>query len=71
MFEYALYRELCYKGMDVEISGIAKIGYYFTNMEGGNLTRQLIILLGGFLIFAGSWLITFHRAAKQFEKYDI
>ncbi len=59
------------KGMDVEISGLAKVGYYFTNMEGGNLTRQLIILLGGFLIFAGSWLITFHRAAKQFEKYDI
>ena len=58
-------------GLDIEISGLARIGYYFANMEGDNLVRQFIILLGGFLIFAATWPLTFHRAAKQFEKYDI
>lgn len=55
----------------VEFSGLGKIGFYLVNMEGGNLYRQLIILLAGVLIFSVSWIFTFNRAAKQFEKYDI
>ncbi len=58
-------------GADVELSGFARIGYYFVSMDGANIPRQLLILLGGFLIFAASWPLTFRRAARQFEKYDI
>ena len=33
--------------------------------------QQSLLLCAGILIFAGSWIITFKRAAKQFEKYDL
>ena len=58
-------------GTITELPALAKIGSYLYISNAENLKRQAIILLGGFLIFAGSWYITFRRAAKQFEKYDL
>lgn len=59
------------KGELLEFSGLGKLGSYLVSMEGRNLYIQLIILVIGILIFSGSWIITFNRAARQFEKYDI
>ena len=54
-----------------ELPALAKIGSYLYITDGSYLSRQALILLGGILIFAGSWVITFQRSARQFEKYDI
>ena len=54
---------------------IAAVAYFLvyaiSNTDGAMLERQLLVLLGGILIFAGSWYLTFCCAAKQFEKYDL
>ena len=50
---------------------LVSVGQMFTDMSGAFLNRQFIILFGGILIFAGVWALTFARAAKQFEKYDL
>ena len=50
---------------------LVSIGQMFTDMTGAFLNRQCIVLFGGILIFAGVWALTFARAAKQFEKYDL
>ena len=50
---------------------LVSVGQMFTDMSGDFLNRQFIVLLGGILIFAGVWILTFARAAKQFEKYDL
>lgn len=59
---------------DEEIVGsqsFARIGLILSARGGESVSRQCIILFAGFLIFAGSWVITFHRAARQFECYDM
>ena len=50
---------------------LVSVGQMFTDMSGAFLNSQFIILFGGILIFAGIWALTFARAAKQFEKYDL
>ncbi|MDE7221572.1 MAG: ABC-2 transporter permease [Oscillospiraceae bacterium] len=35
------------------------------------LIRQLPILLAGIIIYAGTWLLTYKAASKQFEKVDL
>ena len=35
------------------------------------LSRQLPILLAGIIIYAGTWLLTYKSASKQFEKVDL
>ena len=50
---------------------LVSVGQMFTDMSGAFLNRQFIILFGGILIFAGVWILTFARAAKQFERYDL
>ena len=52
-------------------ASLARVGMIFNSTYSGMLGKQCIVLLGGFLIFAGSWVITFTRAAKQFETYDL
>ena len=59
---------------DEQIAGsfsLQRIGLMFSAVDGPFVAKQCIILLGGVLIFAGSWCITFNRAAHQFEKYDM
>ena len=50
---------------------LVSVGQMLTDMSGAFLNRQFIVLFGGILIFAGVWVLTFGRAAKQFEKYDL
>ena len=50
---------------------VAKLGQIFSSNDNTFLLQQGIILLIGLVIFALSWKITFNRAAKQFEKYDM
>ena len=50
---------------------LAKIGELFTSRESQFIIPQLIILALGLAIYAVSWLLTFRRAARQFEKYDM
>ena len=59
------------KGKIAELPLIAEFGRRICSSNSTDLAPQLLILLGGFLIFAGSWYITFLRAAKQFEHYDL
>jgi len=50
---------------------LAKVGQIFSANDNSFLLQQCIILLIGLIIFALSWKITFNRAARQFEKYDM
>ncbi|MBR5645700.1 MAG: ABC-2 transporter permease [Treponema sp.] len=59
------------EGTITELSKLASTGQMFTDMTGAFIKNQFLILLGGILIFAGVWILTFFRAAKQFEKYDL
>ena len=59
------------KGLSDELPFIAKIGAVISGSADEYLLPQLGILLAGLVIFGISWLITFKRSAKQFERYDI
>ena len=50
---------------------LARIGFMINSRGGETLTQQCLVLLGGFLIYAGSWILTFNRASHQFERYDM
>ena len=50
---------------------VAKIGELFTSHDSQFIIPQLIILAAGLVIYAVSWCLTFRRAARQFEKYDL
>ena len=52
-------------------ASFARLGLIFNSNNTDMLAKQFLVLLGGILIFAVSWIITFHRSAKQFEKYDL
>ena len=65
------YQKLMTNGEEVTLSFLASVGEMFANTDGAMLERQLLVLLGGILIFAGSWYLTFCCAARQFEKYDL
>ena len=47
------------------------VGLGFYSMDSAFIGKQCLILLGGILIYTGTWVLTFNRAAKQFEKYDM
>ena len=50
---------------------LAKIGCYFAQTDMTSQIKQIPILAVGFLVFALSWLVSFRRAARQFENYDM
>ena len=50
---------------------LENIGHYLTMTDSASQIKQLPVLGAGILFFAISWIITFYRAARQFEKYDI
>ena len=50
---------------------LADIGSFITSTDPSDLVRQLPILAVGIVLFAFSWILTFRRAARQFEKYDL
>lgn len=50
---------------------LATIGRFITSLDPADLVRQLPVLLAGIVLFALSWILTFRRAARQFEKYDL
>ena len=52
-------------------SALARLGLGFYSQDSAFLAKQCLILLGGILIYTGTWVLTFSRAAKQFEKYDM
>ena len=59
------------EGTISELPKLAQVGQMFTDISGQFLKSQCLILLGGILIFGGVWYLTFARAARQFEKYDL
>ncbi len=65
------FQKLMEKGEDVSLPFLARVGEMFVNTDGSMLVKQLLVLLGGILIFTGSWYLTFRCAARQFEKYDL
>lgn len=67
---YAMRKKL-EEGIISELPRLAKIGSYLCDPDRVYLARHCLILFGGFLIFAGVWYLTFCRAARQFEKYDM
>jgi len=54
-----------------ELPLLAKAGQLFTSSDSQSIIPQLLILAGGIVIYIISWLLTFRRAARQFEKYDL
>ena len=71
MWSYFHFNSLLSDGKIDSLPSLAKIGLMLNAKEGPLLTKQCIVLLCGLLIFAGSWVLTFRRAARQFEKYDM
>ncbi|MBP5567702.1 MAG: ABC-2 transporter permease [Treponema sp.] len=59
------------EGKITELSKLAQIGQMLTDTTGAFMKNHCIILLGGILIFAGLWYISYCFAAKQFKKYDM
>ena len=57
-------------GEIAELPVFAKFGSNLYNMESA-LGTQINVLIAGIIIFAGVWYLTFRRAARQFEKYDM
>lgn len=53
-----------------ELNIIAKLGHIFTG-QNDSILLQLCVLLLGLVIYVLTWLLTFRRAAKQFEKYNM
>ena len=71
MWIYFHFSEAIAAGQTDNVPALAKIGLMLSATEGPLLTKQCIVLFAGFLIFAGSWYLTFRRAARQFENYDM
>lgn len=71
MWIYFHFSEAIAAGKTDNVPALAKIGLMLSATEGPLLTKQCIVLFAGFLIFAGSWYLTFRRAARQFENYDM
>ena len=68
---YFHFREAIAAGQTDNAPALARIGLMLSATEGPLLAKQCIVLLAGFLIFSGSWYLTFRRAARQFEDYDM
>lgn len=50
---------------------LPRIGSLLFPLDAASLLRQLPVLLVGVAVFVISWPLTFRRAARQFEKYDL
>ena len=50
---------------------LENIGHYLTSTDMESQFQQLPVFAVGLVIFALSWLLTFRRAARLFEKYDL
>lgn len=50
---------------------LENIGHFCTVTDLHGQIRQLPILGAGIIIFILCWILTFRRAARQFEKYDM
>ena len=59
------------EGKITELPKLAQIGQMLTDTTGAFMKNHCIILLGGILIFAGLWYISYCFAAKQFKEYDM
>lgn len=59
------------EGIITELPKLAQIGQMFTSLDPAFYGRQLMVLVGGAMIFMGTWSLTFKRSARQFEKYDL
>ena len=57
-------------GEITELSALALFGSKLYDMDSAVVTQVEVFVIGS-LIFAASWFITFRRAARQFESYDI
>lgn len=57
-------------GQVEELNLIAKVGQIFTGHD-TSLLPQVFVLCAGCLLYIFSWILTYHRACKQFEKYDM
>ena len=57
-------------GEIAELPVFAKFGSNLYNMESA-LGTQIKVLIAGIIVFTGVWYLTFRRAARQFEKYDM
>ena len=54
-----------------ELPGIAKLGKIFISQDSQCIILQLGVFAAGLLIYILSWHLTFRRASRQFEKYDM
>lgn len=50
---------------------IPKIGYLFLQKDASSLVKQIPVLALGLVIFVLVWFISYKRAVKQFERYEI
>ncbi|MCR5187395.1 MAG: hypothetical protein K6C97_00560, partial [Treponema sp.] len=57
-------------GQAEELNLIAKIGQIFTGHI-DSILPQVSVLFVGILLYILSWILSYKRACKQFEKYDM
>jgi len=62
-------RKIGYLPQDASL--FARFGEILSKTDFAGQLKQIPVLAAGILIFILSWLITFPRAARQFEKYDM
>ena len=53
------------------LSGLGKLGLLFTSLDTQYILPQLGIFALGIVIYIISWYLTFRRASRQFESYDM
>ena len=68
---YSACRGKLESGEIAELPKLAPLGKTLTEPGAKDLPIHLAILGSGIVIYALVWLLTFKRAAKQFEKYDM
>ncbi len=54
-----------------ELPGLGKLGLLFTSLDTKYILPQLGIFALGLVIYIISWYLTFRRASRQFESYDM
>lgn len=59
------------EGEITQLPSFAEFGRTLTSNNPSDFPKQLIVLLAGILIYIVTWFVTFRRAARQFEKYDL
>ena len=54
-----------------ELPGLGKVGMLFASVDAQYILPQLGIFALGIVIYIISWYLTFRRASRQFESYDM